>query len=200
MIRVGLTGNVAAGKSVLARTWRTAGVPVLDADELAREVVRPGSSALEEIRRAFGDGVFTPDGALDRARMRERVFSDPEGRRRLERITHPRIAELAREWTAERAREGARIVAAEVPLLFEAGLESDYDVVVVVDAPDDLRERRLVEGRNLSPEEARRIMASQGDPAEKRRRADHVLENRGSVAQLEREARALLDRLRPAGA
>ncbi len=196
MIRVGLTGNVAAGKSVVARVWSEVGVPVLSSDELAREVVRPGGPALREIQEAFGDEVLAPDGTLDRARMRDRVFRDPEGRKRLEAITHPRITELRRRWLSERRREGEPLVATEVPLLFEAGLEGEFDVVVVVDAPAELRKRRLVEGRGMNAAEARRIMSSQGDPAEKRRRADHVLDNRGTIPELEEKASALLDHLR----
>ncbi len=202
MRSVGLTGSVAAGKSEVARAWREEGVPVVSADELAREVVEPGSPGLAEVVDAFGPDVLADDGTLDRDRLRSRVFDDPEARRRLEGILHPRIARRRGEWMREREAEGADLVAAEIPLLFEAGLEGDFDVVVVVDAPREERLRRVVEGRGVEPDEAERIMAAQMDPAAKRRRADRVIENRGSLEDLREEARRALTWIRredPAG-
>ncbi len=196
MIRVGLTGNAGAGKSTVGRAWAEAGVPVIDADLLAREVVAPGTEGLREVVAAFGRGVLGPDGALDREALRDRVFRDPALRRRLEAILHPRIARRRAGWEEARRREGARVVVSEVPLLFEAGLEGAFDVVVFVDAPEEERMRRLQEGRGLEPDEARRILASQGDPAAKRDRADHVLSNAGSIEELRGAAMELLDRLR----
>src|SRR5688500_15826037 len=177
MLSVALTGSVAAGKSEVARAWAAAGVPVVSADELARRAVEPGSAGLAEVRRAFGDAVLAADGSLDRERMRARVFADEDARRRLEAILHPRIAALREQWVRARAAEGQALVVAEIPLLFEAGLEGGFDVVVVVDAPEPTRLERLRRTRGQGEEEARRIMAAQLDAAEKRRRADHVLEN-----------------------
>ncbi|MEX2295279.1 MAG: dephospho-CoA kinase [Gemmatimonadota bacterium] len=196
MIQVGLTGNVASGKSAVGRIWAARGIPILDADLLAREAVQPGSPGLAAVREAFGEDVIAADGTLDRARMREIVFRDPEARRRLERVLHPLIASLHRCRIAERANEGTPLVVSEVPLLFETGLEDEFDVVVFVDAPEAERLRRLVEERGLAPAEARSIMASQGDPAVKRSKADHVLDNDGSLAELEAKAIALLGHLR----
>lgn len=202
MVSVALTGGVGAGKSEVLRLWKHAGVPVVSADELSRRAVEPGSEGLAEIRSAFGDEVIGSDGALDRARLRAIVFSDTAGadaaaaRRRLEAITHPRIAALRERWTRDRAAEGHPLVVAEVPLLFEAGLETEFDVTVVVDAPDDARVRRLTETRGLPEAEARRIMAAQMDPAEKRSRADHVIMNDGTLDQLEVRSAELLERLR----
>lgn len=196
MLTVGLTGSVASGKSTVARIWAAADVPVISADELAREAVRPGSEGLAEVVDAFGAGVLTDDGTLDRDAVRARVFGDDEARRTLESILHPRIAALRDAWTAEREAEGARLVVAEIPLLFEAGLQDACDVTVVVHASRRERLRRLVEERGLDTEEARRIMDAQMDPAEKRRRADHVLENDGSPEELREAAVELLGRLR----
>lgn len=196
MIRVGLTGNVASGKSEVARAWAEAGVPVVSADELAREAVSPGSPGLREVVEAFGAEVLAPDGTLDRAGLRRRVFEDEEARRRLEGILHPRIAQLRKQWLRERAREEASVVVSEIPLLYESGLEGEFDVVVVVHAPREDRRRRLMERRGLSREEADRIMAAQGDPDEKRRRADHVLPNDGTLEELRARAAELLEKLR----
>lgn len=195
---VALTGNVAAGKSSVAERWAAAGVPVVSADELAREAVRPGSPGLARIVEVFGDGVLAADGSLDRARLRERVFADDAARTRLEEIVHPAVWELRSRWMAERKAEGATLVVSEIPLLYETGRESDFDAVVFVDAPEDVRLRRMVEGRGQDAEEARRMMAAQMDPEVKRERADHVLSNDGSLDELQRAADRLLETLRTA--
>lgn len=196
MLSVGLTGNAGAGKSSVAARWREAGVPVVDADDLAREAVLPGTSALEAIRAEFGQDVIAVDGSLDRARLRSIVFADDEARARLEEIVHPAVAELRNAWIRERRVEGHPLVVSEIPLLFETGREGDFDVVVLVDAPPDLRLRRIVEGRGLAEDEARRVMAAQMDPARKRARADIVIDNDGSLADLSEEADRVLQELR----
>ena len=195
-LQVGLTGNVASGKSTVARVWARAGVPVVSADELAREAVAPGSPGLQEVVDAFGPQVLRSDGTLDRDHLRERVFQDPGARKRLEAILHPQIRELREAWLQEQREEGAPLVVSEIPLLFETGLEGEVDLIVFVDAPATERRRRLVEDRGLSPEEASRIMAAQGDPGEKRRRSHHVLPNDGTLDDLEARARSLLEELR----
>jgi len=197
LLRVGLTGNVASGKSTVAELWARTGVPVVSADDIARTVVEPGSEGLEEVRRAFGDAVVRSDGTLDRKLLRERVFQDDAARRRLEAILHPLIAAHRDRWTLAREREGAALVVAEIPLLFEVGMEGDFDVTVFVDAPDETRLARLLADpdRGLTADQARRVMAAQMDPAEKRRRADHVLVNDGSREALERRAAELLHTL-----
>lgn len=196
MRSVALTGGVGSGKSEVARVWRDAGVPVVSADDLSRLASAPGSDGLAEIRRAFGDEVVAPDGSLDRARLRDTVFRDPEARRRLEAILHPRIAAQREAWLAARRAEGHALAVAEIPLLFEAGLEGEYDATVVVDAPEAARLRWLAEARGLDEAEARRIMAAQLPPEAKRARADHVLVNDGSLETLRGRALALLDALR----
>lgn len=195
MLSVALTGNVAAGKSTVAEVWRSAGVPVVSADDLARRVVEPGTPGLEDVRATFGDEVVRPDGTLDRASLRERVFADDEARGRLEAILHPRIRALQAAWLDERRREGVRVAVTEIPLLFETAREGDFDVTVLVDAPEGVRLARLLESRGLSEPEARLMMAAQMDPEEKRRRADLVIENAGSVTELEARALETLEAL-----
>jgi dephospho-CoA kinase len=195
LIRIGLTGNIAAGKSVVAAAWEQAGVPVVRADDLARRAASRGSAPLQAIAARFGPGVVREDGELDRDRMREIAFRDPEARGDLEGILHPAIRELRTHWMAERQAEGASLVASEVPLLYELGMEDEFDVVVVVDAPAALREERLVRDRGLDRAEARRLIASQGSPEEKRARADYVLDNGGTKDDLRRAALELLGRI-----
>ncbi len=196
MISVGLTGNVGSGKSTVAALWAAAGVPVVSADELSRQAVLPGSRGLQAVRAAFGDGAIAADGTLDRARMRALVFADAGAREQLERILHPLIAELRARWIEERRASGAALVVSEVPLLFEKGLQGEFDVTVLVDASEQVRFDRLVRLRGMDANEARRIMASQMDSARKRAIADHVIGNDGSPEALEREAARVLTSLR----
>ena len=189
--RVGLTGTVAAGKSTVARNLALRGATVIDSDALAREVVRPGAPAYARIREAFGEGVIGPDGTIDRAALREAAFADERARGRLEEISHAGIRELRARRIAEAAASGVRVIVEEVPLLFEVGLEDDYDLVVVVDAPREVREARALASRGWTAEAFARIDAAQLDAPEKRRRADRVLENGGDPGELESAARRL---------
>lgn len=195
MRRIGLTGNIAGGKSTVAAIWRRMGAPVIDADDLARRAVEPGSPALREIARIFGDGVLDESGGLDRDRMRDVVFRDPDARRRLEAIVHPRIARLRDEEERRLAREGEHVVVHEIPLLFEVGIEDEFDTIVFVDAPADVRLERLVRDRGLDPDDAQRMIDAQMPAAVKRERADIVIENDGDMQTLERTAAAVWRRL-----
>ena len=197
-LSVGLTGNIAAGKSAVADYWASEGVPVASADELSRAVVKPGSPGLATIVEAFGNEVLSEDGALDRRRLRKRVFEDAEAKAALEGILHPRIWVARDRWMRTRLSEGATLTVAEVPLLFEVGLEGDFDVTVVVDAPANVRLARLTGRRGLDPQEARKIMASQMDPDLKREKADHLIRNSGSLRELEASAARRLSTLRKA--
>ena len=192
MLSVALTGNVAAGKSAVARRWAEAGVPVVSADELSRQAVAQGSEGLRGVVAAFGEGVLAADGSLDRARLRDVVFGDEEARVRLEGIVHPIVWRLRARWMEERRAEGAPLVVSEIPLLFETGRQGDFDVVVFVDAPESVRLDRIVEHRGIDREEAHRIAASQMDPAEKRGKSDFVLDNAGDLDALGREADRVL--------
>ncbi len=153
--------------------------------------MRPGSPALARIVEQFGPDVLAPDGSLDRAAMRRRVFGDEAARRALEAIVHPEVARLR---TAEEGRlreRGADVVVLDIPLLFEAGLQDSVDAIVLVDAPDETRIRRLVRDRGLDEAEARAMVRAQMPAAGKRDRADHVIDNDGSLAELEQRAEAV---------
>jgi dephospho-CoA kinase len=176
-----LTGGAGAGKSTVAARLRELGAMVIDADALAREVLEPGSEGLGEVVTAFGETVLRPDGSLDRAALAAVVFANPERRRELEAITHPRIAARTSELLA--AAPDDAVVVHDVPLLVEKALAPAYDLVVVVDAPVERRVERLV-GRGLSEADARARIAAQATRAERQAVADVWLDNDGSVADL----------------
>ena len=196
MLTVGLTGNVAAGKSAVAELWREAGARVVSADQLARTAVEPGTGALARIGELFGPGVIQAGGALDRGAVRRIVFRDEDALRHLEAIVHPAVRRLRDEWTRRQREGGAEMVVWEIPLLFETGIEGEADVVVVVDAPEEVRGRRIVETRGIGDEEAVAIMRAQMAAEEKRRRADVVVENAGTREELAARAAEVLRSLR----
>lgn len=189
---VGLTGGIGSGKSTFAALLRARGVPVLDADALARAAVAPGSPALAEIVRAFGPDALGPDGALDRRRVAAIVFADPAARRRLEAITHPAVRRAMQAETARLAAAGHGLALYDVPLLYEVGLERDLDAVVVVWAPRDVQRARLVLRDGMAPADADARLAAQLDVDEKARRADFVVDNSGPPEALAAKADRLL--------
>ena len=196
MLRVGLTGNVASGKSTVADTWRSAGAHVIDADVLAREAVAPGSPGLAAIRLRFGEEVLDASGALDRAALRRIVFADPGARADLEAIVHPEVSRLRRRDEAAVRDANEALVVHEIPLLFETDLDREMDIVVLVHAPDDARLARLTGARGLTDDEARAMMEAQMPAATKLPRAAIVIRNESSLADLERRALEVLDELR----
>ncbi|HEY7505068.1 MAG TPA: dephospho-CoA kinase [Gemmatimonadales bacterium] len=198
MLNVALTGNIAAGKSVVAELFRRWGATVLDADAIVREVQAPGSPVMGRIVKRFGPTVVRLDGSLDRPALRRIVLGDAEARAALERIVHPAVYARRAELAAEAEARGDRIVVSDIPLLFESGDPDAFDAVVLVDAPEAARERRLVEHRGLSESEARDMIRAQLPASVKRARSDFVIDNDGDLAALERTAsevwRALLAR------
>lgn len=200
MLNVGLTGNIASGKSTVARVWERAGAHIIDADLLARRAVAPGSPGLSQVIETFGPHLLDPAGGLDRAALRRVIFSDPAARARLEAIVHPEVARLRLELVARAAEAGVDIVVNDIPLLFEVGLETEFDLVVLVDAPEEIRLARLVRERGLDEAEARRMIAAQLPAAAKRDRADYLIENDGTLAELEARAEEVWRILRAAAA
>lgn len=193
---VGLTGGIATGKSTFAEALRARGVPVVDADALARAAVAPGSPALAEIRRALGPDVIAPDGTLDRKRVAALVFADAGARSRLEAITHPAVRLMMAEETARLAASGHDLVFYDTPLLFEVGLDRTLDAVVVVWAPARVQRQRLVGRDGLSPPDADARLAAQLPIDEKAARADFVIDNVGAPEELGPKADRLLADLR----
>ena len=192
-LRIGLTGGIGAGKSTVAEIFASLGVPVFDADLVAREVVEPGAPALAEVVGAFGPGVLGPDGRLDRARLRTRIFADDTARARLEAILHPRIR--ARMEALARATD-AEYCLLVIPLLVERGQRHLVDRVLVVDAPESLQVERVCARDGVTPEAARAILRTQAARAERLAVADDVVRNTGATARLRREVEALHHRYR----
>lgn len=204
---VGLSGGIGSGKSTVARMLVARGAVLIDADAIVHELQAPGAPMLAELAEAFGPEILGPDGALDRARLADRVFRDPEARRRLEAIVHPRVgAEMARRLAAAR-EAGAPVVVLDIPLLFEGRARAaaggpargasalPFDATVLVYAPREVQIERTVARDGCTRAEAERRVAAQMPIEEKRALADHVIDNSGSLAETERQVEALWARL-----
>ena len=192
IVAFGLTGGIGSGKSTVARHFRSRGLPVIDADELAREAVAKGSAGLSEIVAAFGPEILQADGSLDRAALAQRVFGAPAELARLEAITHPRVRALAKARLDALEKQGEPLACYEVPLLYEVGLEREYKPVVVVSVPESVQLERAVARDASSAERIQRRIAAQLPLGEKVRRADFVIDNTGSVEQTLRAADQVL--------
>lgn len=192
---IALTGNIASGKSAVAELLERKGATIIDADELSREAVTPGSPALDAIVAHWGRGVLSEDGTLDRAALRKTVFNHRSDLDALNEIVHPEVQRL-RESLIEAARmRGDRVVVSVIPLLFERHLADDFDYIVLVDAPRDIRLERIVRDRGLEEADAMDMIASQMPAELKRARADWVIENAGSKKDLEREVDKLWEEI-----
>jgi dephospho-CoA kinase len=189
MFLIGLTGGIAAGKSTVGEFWRQLGAIEIDADQLAREAISPGSDGLAAVIETFGKEVLDPNGGLDRSKLGQIVFSNPELRSKLEGIVHPRVRQLALEKI--NALSENSMVVYNVPLLVEANVDLPFDVVVTVEAPEETRIKRLVETRGMSVQEATNRVNSQAKPIERAARADYILNSNQSLGELEADAKAL---------
>ncbi|MEW8088851.1 MAG: dephospho-CoA kinase [Candidatus Thiodiazotropha endolucinida] len=181
MLVIALTGGIGSGKSAVASHLESLGVPVIDADQLAHQLVKHGSPALLEIQAAFGDDLVDANGALDRSALRKIVFDNPQQRKRLEGILHPRIREAMKSWLANQSAPYAVLV---IPLLFETGQMSLADRVLVVDCDESLQIDRVRARDEISREQIRQIIASQVDRQTRLLGADDVIENNGSLEAL----------------
>ncbi|MBD7994055.1 dephospho-CoA kinase [Arthrobacter sp. Sa2CUA1] len=182
MLKVGLTGGIAAGKSLAARTLADCGAVLIDADALAREVVAPGTDGLAAVVGAFGSEILAGDGSLDRAALAAMVFGDDERRAVLNGIVHPRVRARAAELAARVPRDG--ILVQDIPLLVETGQAGSFDFVLVVEAPEELRMQRMVRDRGMDPADAQARIAAQATAAQRAAAADVVLNNTGTPDQL----------------
>ena len=196
----GLTGGIGSGKSTVAALLRDRGVPVVDVDALAREAVAKGSAGFAQVVQAFGSAVLDAKGELDRKRLGALVFGNVEDRRRLNAITHPIVQQLSQQRFAALDGQGVELAAYDVPLLFEVGLDHVMRPVVVVDASEATQVERVVRRDGLSEDEARARIRAQLPLAEKRARADYVIENDGTPEQLAAQVDAVLARLRAGSA
>lgn len=185
MLLVGLTGNIASGKSTVAQLFSERGATIIDADVLARRAVERGTPAYDAIVRRWGTSVLAPDKHLDRAALRRIVFAKASELEALNEIVHPEVERLRQQRVAEARARGDRIVACDIPLLFEKKMADRFDRIVLVDAPRPLRLERLVSDRDLVETEAMAMIAAQMPAELKRARADFVIDNAGTLAQLE---------------
>lgn len=195
MERIGLTGGMGMGKSTVAAMFGARGLPVIDTDQLAREVVAPGQPAWEEILQTFGREIAGPEGQLNRSELARRVFRDPEARRRLEAITHPRIRERWHRQMATWEKAGLRQAMVIIPLLYEVGAETELHRVVCVACLAATQWERL-RARGWSEEEIRLRLAAQWPVEEKMARADHVIWTEGALAVTEAQVERLLGQWR----
>jgi dephospho-CoA kinase len=196
MLSVALTGNIGAGKSTVAELFRGWGATVIDADRLVREAQMPGQPALSRIRARFGPEVIGPDGNLNRPRLRTIVASDPEALTALNAIMHPEVHRRRGELLAQAGRRGERIVISDIPLLFEAADPGEFDAVVLVDAPEEVRRQRVLQSRSLPESELDALMSAQLPSSFKRQHSDYVIDNAGDLTALERSAAAVWAALR----
>ena len=191
---IGLTGGIASGKSTAAAILRRLGAAVVDADELSRQVVRPGNEAWQEIVDAFGP-VLLEDQTLDRKKLRKMVFDNPAARQRLESIIHPKVRALAEKSIHELEAAGHVIIVYEVPLLYEGQLQLWLRPVILVACDVATQKQRLRDRDHLTDEEAQQHLDAQMSLAEKRRLADYVVENNGTVDELEQQLKAVLKKI-----
>jgi dephospho-CoA kinase len=187
VLLIGLTGGIGSGKSTVARLLERRGAVVIDADQLAREAVAKGTPGFDLVVEAFGPDIVTPDGDLDRSALAERIFSDPRQRSTLEAIVHPEVARrFSDQVAAYRATD--RVVVYVTPLLVELGLAPAFDAVIVVTASPHLRVSRVASDRGLPPDEVRRRMATQATDEQRAEVADVLIDNDGSLAELQPQA------------
>jgi dephospho-CoA kinase len=193
VLRIGLTGGIGSGKSEVSRRLATRGAIVIDADELAREVVEPGTDGLAEVVEAFGAGVLADDGSLDRPALGARVFGDDEARARLEAIIHPRVRDRAAELEAGAGPHD--VVVHDIPLLVETGQADRFDGVIVVDVPEEVQVERLAGIRGIGADEARARIAAQASRQQRADVADWIIDNTGSLDDLEAAVSKVWDEL-----
>ena len=196
MLNVALTGNIASGKSTVVDLFKNWGATIIDADVLAREAQAPGSTVLAAIARRFGSDVLAGDGSLDRGALRGKVMGDNEALLALNAIVHPAVQQRRVDLQRAARERGDAILINDIPLLFEVLDPAQFDAVVLVDAPPAVRRARLRALRGLTNEDADRMIAAQMAAERKRAQSHHVIENTGTLAELEEQARKVFDALR----
>ena len=195
MLRIGLTGGIGSGKSTVAAIFAKQGIRVIDADQIARDIVAPGSPALAELVEVFGADIVHSNGELNRQELANRAFASEATTQALNTITHPRIeAETQRQFALAEA-EGDKVLVYDMPLLIERGLDEEMDMVIVVDTEMEERVRRLVEHRGLDEADVRRRISFQADDETRRAAADVVLDNNGTADELSQQVFELLRQL-----
>lgn len=193
---IGLTGGIGSGKSTVAQLLQRHDWVLVDADQIARDIVEPGQPALAELADAFGEDILQSDGSLDRGLLASRAFASREKTDLLNSITHPRIQEETQARFDSARRAGADFVVYDMPLLVDKGLHEDMDATIVVDVEEEERVRRLVEYRGLDEEDARRRIAAQIPDDVRRAAADFIIDNNGARDKLDAQVDGVVDKLR----
>lgn len=192
---VGLTGGIASGKSTVAAILRRLGASIINADELAREVVQPGEDAWKEIIDTFGPDILQEDKTLDRKKLRKIVFENPEARKKLEGIIHPKVRALTERRIRELAGAGSSVIVYEVPLLFEAQIHLWLRPVILVACDVETQKKRLLQRDHVTKLEAQQHLDAQMSLEEKRKLADYIIENDGNLKELEQKVRSVLQKI-----
>lgn len=194
-VKLGVTGGIGSGKSEACRRLAALGVPVIGADDLARIAVMPGKPAYKKLVSIYGKDILLPGGDLDRMKLRKMMADDPDVKKRLEQIIHPEVFVEMDRWLTTQKNEGKRLIAMEVPLLFEAGLESFFDYILVVTLDDKSRIKRIAARDNVSESDAEAICRLQMPESQKIAMADFVIKNNGSLSELHAKVDELYERL-----
>lgn len=184
MIKIGITGSAASGKTTVCNRFRELGLPVVSADDLARQAVKPGTDAHKNIIARFGDDVMEPDGQLNRKKIRERILKDPESRKDLEQIVHPEILRLMKHEMQQAEMDDRRMMAVEVPLLFELGLQSFFDIIVTVYCPEKMLLDRLMVRDRVTRNQGHALLEIQMPGKKKAQQSDFVIKNDSTHADL----------------
>lgn len=195
LIKIGVTGGVGSGKSLVCRRLQESGIPVASADQLARQAVEPHTRAHKQIVKRFGKDILSADGTIDRPRLRQIITQDEIARKDLESYVHPEVGVQMQEHFRSAAAQGAWLAAVEVPLLFEAGLQDLFDAVILVSGDHNVRIDRIMKRDNVSRQQAEALMHIQMDEAQKRRMSDFIIENNGSIDEMHRQVDRVLEKL-----
>ncbi len=199
MLVIGLTGGIASGKGVVEQVFREMNVPVMDADDAAKEAVEPGKPAWQDLHREFGAIYFQENGELDRKRLRQLVFENPGARLRLNNIVHPRVFENIENRLADLARQGHQLAVVSAPLLLETGMQHGMDQVWLVACEPETQIERLIARDKVPRSQAEAVLKAQMPLDEKRRHADVVIDNNGRLSDTRRRVRQRVSRLMEAG-
>lgn len=195
MKKIGLTGGIGSGKSSVAKAFESAGIPTLNADQVARDVVEPGTKGNRQVRSEFGDGVFTAEGHMDRAKLRDYMFKHPDALRKLEGIIHPLVVESFNSQTELLKTQGHSLVIIEIPLLIEAKMQNLVDAIIVVDLPEEVQKKRAMQRDQATEESVDRIMKQQVDRITRLREAHYIIDNSTDLASMNAQVLSLLKQL-----
>lgn len=195
MLKIGLTGSIGTGKSTVSKLLRERGIAVIDADLLAREIVKKGQECLNDLKNVFGNQVLTIDGELDRKKLGQIVFSDDSKLELLNSVTHPHIRRRMKAQMNELESKNNKVIVLDIPLLFEANMEDLVDIVLVVFAKEEIQIKRIMERDNCTQEEAMRIIKTQISQQDKISKSDYTIDNSGTIEELKEKLNGFLEKI-----